>query len=233
MKYSETMERMRAANHVTPLVDSIPQLIQAASSTKGPTEGGRAIFLDRDGVINALRPGYVTGWNAFQFLPGALAAIRQLSLLNWPIIVATNQSPVGRGLLSADGLAEIHRRMVARVERAGGRIDLIVHCPHMPEDECTCRKPEPGLFQDAAERLNLTLADSYLIGDSPGDLGAARQLGMTFVLVRTGFGAMSLIRQPDLARQADGLADSIGDASQWILEREGAVVEARQERQAA
>ena len=233
MKYSETMERMRAANHVTLLVDSNPQFIQAASSTKGPTEGGRAIFLDRDGVINALRPGYVTGWNAFQFLPGALAAIRQLSLLDWPIVVATNQSAVGRGLLSADGLADIHRRMVAQVELAGGRIDLVVHCPHTPEDECLCRKPEVGLFQDAAERLNMNLTESYFVGDSPSDLGAARQLGMTFVLVRTGLGAMSLIRQPDLARQADWLADSIGDASQWILQREGPVVGAPQERKAA
>lgn len=233
MKYSETKGRMGAAEHVTPLMDSKLQLIQAASSTNGPVPGGRAIFLDRDGVINAPRPGHVTGWNAFQFLPGALAAIRQLSLLDWPIVVATNQSAVGRGLLSVDGLAEIHRRMVARVEQAGGRIDLIVHCPHMPEDQCICRKPEAGLFQDVAKRLNVNLAESYFVGDTPNDLGAARKLGMTFVLVRTGLGAMSLAKQPVLAGQVDWLADTIAEASQWILEREGAAVEMRPERQAA
>ncbi len=227
------MRRMDAAKHVTPLTDSKPQLIQAAPSTNGSAQRRRAIFLDRDGVINALLPGYVTGWKAFQFLPGALAAIRQLSLLDWPIVVATNQSAVGRGLLSADGLAEIHRRMVAGVEHAGGRIDLIVHCPHMPEDDCTCRKPEPGLFHDAAERLNVALTESYFVGDAPGDLGAAQQLGMTFVLVRTGLGEMSLAQQPILAKQADWLADTIVDASQWILEREGAVVDTHPERQAA
>ena len=223
MKYSETMGG----------AGSKLQLIQAASSTSRPVPGGRAIFLDRDGVINAPRPGHVTGWNAFQFLPGALAAIRQLSLLDWPIVVATNQSAVGRGLLSVDGLAEIHRRMVARVEQAGGRIDLIVHCPHMPEDQCICRKPEAGLFQDVAKRLNVNLAESYFVGDTPNDLGAARKLGMTFVLVRTGLGAMSLAKQPVLAGQVDWLADTIAEASQWMLEREGAAVEMRPERQAA
>ena len=233
MTHSETMERMDADKLLTLLTESKPQRIQAGLSTNGSAQSNRAIFLDRDGVINALRPGHVTGWNAFQFLPGALAAIRQLSLLDWPIVVATNQSAVGRGLLSADGLAEIHRRMVAGVENAGGRIDLIVHCPHMPEDDCTCRKPEPGLFYDAAERLNVSLTESYFVGDTVSDLGAAQQLGMTFVLVRTGLGAMSLVQQPVLARQADWLADSITDASQWILEREGAVGDMRPERQAA
>ena len=227
------MGRMDADKLFTPLTESKAQLIQPALSTNGSAERERAIFLDRDGVINALRPGHVTGWEAFQFIPGALSAIRQLSLLDWPIVVATNQSAVGRGLLTADGLAEIHRRMVAGVERAGGRIDLIVHCPHMPEDDCACRKPQPGLFHDAAERLNVTLTESYFVGDTVADLGVAQQLGMTFVLVRTGLGAMSLAEQPVLARQADWLADSISDASQWILEREGAVVDTRPERQAA
>ncbi len=227
------MGRMDASVLLNPVTEPQPQPIQAAPSTNGSAQTERAIFLDRDGVINALRPGHVTGWKAFQFLPGALEAIRQLSLLNWPIIVATNQSAIGRGLLSADGLEEIHGRMLAGVEQAGGRIDLIVHCPHMPEDECTCRKPEPGLFHDAAERLNVTLTESYFVGDTLSDLGAAQQLGMTFVLVRTGLGSMSLEEQPLLARQADWLADSIADASQWILEREDAVVDTRPERQAA
>lgn len=209
------------------------ELAHARPSTDRPAQRTGAIFLDRDGVINALRPGHVTEWSAFQFLPGTLAAIRLLSSLDWPIAVATNQSAIGRGLLSEDGLAEIHSRMVAGVENAGGRIDLIVHCPHMPEDGCTCRKPEPGLFHDAAERLNVTLRESYFIGDTLSDLGAAQHLEMTFVLVRTGLGAKSLAEHPGPARHADWLADSITDATQWILQREGTVVEPRPERQVA
>ena len=84
-----------------------------------------------------------------------------------------------------------------------------------------------------AKRLNVKLAESYFVGDTPSDLGAARKLGMTFVLVRTGLGAMSLAKQPVLAGQVDWLADTIAEASQWILEHENAVVEMRPERQAA
>lgn len=229
MRCSKATRRAGATKPLTLLTDSKPQLVQAAPSTNEPRSARKAIFLDRDGVINALRPGHVTSWEAFQFLSGALDAIRQLSLLDWPLVVATNQSAIGRGLLSEDGLAEIHRRMVAAIENAGGRIDLIVHCPHTPEDDCTCRKPEPGLFEDVAERLDVTLTDSYFIGDTLTDLGAAQQLGMTFVLVRTGLGAKSLAEQTGLARQADWLAETIVDASQWILEREDEVVEARAE----
>ena len=233
MNYSKAMGHISASEYVAPQTNSRLRLIKTESSGDGLVRERRAIFLDRDGVINALRSGHVTAWSEFQFLPGALAAIRQLSLLGWPIVVATNQSAVARGLLSAHGLSEIHRRMVAQVEDAGGRIDLIVHCPHMPEDKCMCRKPEPGLFQRAAETLNVELAESYFIGDTPSDLGAARTLGMKFVLVRSGLGAKSLAQQPALARQADWLADTIAEASQWILEREDADVETRPERQAA
>jgi D-glycero-D-manno-heptose 1,7-bisphosphate phosphatase len=123
--------------------------------------------------------------------------------------------------------------MVSSIDGAGGRIDLIVHCPHAPADNCFCRKPAPGLFQDAAERLHVKLTESYFVGDTLTDLGAALQLGMKFVLVRTGLGAKSLAEQPRLAKQANWIADSITDAAQWILERDGTVTGAMPERQAA
>lgn len=224
---------MDGSNHSNSMTEAKPLRIQAAGSANGPSQGQRAIFLDRDGVLNALRPGHVTGWTDFQFLPGALAAIRQLAELDWPIVVATNQSAIGRGLLSEDGLAEIHERMVSDVEQAGGRIDLVAHCPHTPNDGCACRKPEPGLLHEAAKKLNLALSESYFVGDTPSDLGAAQRVGMRFVLVRTGLGAKSLAEQPLLSSQADQLVGTITDAAEWILEREGAAVDARPERQAA
>ena len=192
----------------------------------GSGQKKRAIFLDRDGVINVRQTGYVTSWEQFEFLPGAKEAIRQLGHLGWPIVLVTNQSAVGRRLLSPNGLAQIHRRLVAEVRQAGGRIDLIVHCPHTPKAGCACRKPRVGLFRHAAGRLRVNLAASYSIGDAPTDLAAAQQLGMRFVLVRTGLGARSLAQDPGLAEQADWVAGSIADACQWILEREGALAEA-------
>ena len=218
--------RMEATRQSTQ-TDSEQQLAQIGRRSTGSGQERRAIFLDRDGVINVKRTGYVMSWEQFEFLPGARAAIRQLTHLGWPIVLVTNQSAVGRGMLSADGLAQIHKRLVAEVRQASGRIDLIVHCPHTPETGCACRKPKVGLFHDAARRLHVTLAARYFIGDAPTDLAAAQQLGMTFVLVRTGLGARSLAQNPGLEQQANWVAASIADASQWILEREGPRADAR------
>ena len=190
----------------------------------------RAVFLDRDGVINVRRSSHVGSWRDFVFLPGACSAIRQLGSLGWPIVVATNQASIGRGLLTESGLARIHTRLAASVRKAGGRIDLIAHCPHAPDDNCGCRKPRPGLFHTAAAQLNLRLSGSYFIGDAPGDLAAAQQLGMTFVLVRTGLGARALAENPALASQADWVAEDILEAGRWILKREGTPIVASRER---
>ena len=214
--------------------DSEQQFGQIRRLSMRSGEEKRAIFLDRDGVINVSRPGYVRSWEQFEFLSGVKEAIRELGgRLGWPIVLVTNQSAVGRRLLSPDGLTEIHRRLVAEVGQAGGRIDLIMHCPHTPTTGCACRKPRVGLFHYAAGRLRLNLSASYFIGDAPSDLAAAQQLGMRFVLVRTGLGAQSLAQDPGLAQRADWVADSICDAGQWILEREGALAEERLARQTA
>lgn len=178
-----------------------------------------AVFLDRDGVINANRPDYVRRWEDFEFLPGAPAAMRDLTALGWPIVVATNQSAVGRGLMTAPALAKIHRRMLREVERVGGRIDLVATCPHTPHEGCACRKPNAALFLGAAERLGIDLTSSYFVGDAATDLSAARRLGMTFVLVATG--AEALIRVASLLAQADFVADGLQSAARWILAREG------------
>lgn len=190
----------------------------------------RAIFIDRDGVINVRRSSHVASWQDFVFLPGACSAIRQLSSLGWPIVVATNQASIGRGLLTESALARIHARLAARVREAGGRIDLIAHCPHAPEDGCGCRKPRPGLFLTAAEQLNLSLSGSYFIGDAPRDLAAAQRLGMTFVLVRTGLGAGALAENPAIANEADWVAEDLLAAGRWVLEREGTPAERSRER---
>ena len=136
-----------------------------------------AVFLDRDGVINLRREDYVLRWDEFVFLPHALPSLARLAQLPLSIAVISNQSAVGRGLLTLPELEAIHRAMVAQIVGAGGRIDRIYVCPHRPEDKCSCRKPEPGLLIRAAKEMDLCLSRSYLVGDQDSDIQAARAVG--------------------------------------------------------
>lgn len=144
----------------------------------GPQSGGRrAIFFDRDGVLNRLLIGaYVTRWEEFEWLPRAREALRLAHDLGWAAVVVTNQAGVGRGVQTQASLDEVHRRM--RQDAGGGRIEAVYACPHRPEDGCACRKPQPGLLLRAAEELGLELAGCHLIGDSETDLAAAEAVGV-------------------------------------------------------
>lgn len=143
-----------------------------------------AIFLDRDGVINENPPNYVKSWQEFHFLPGVLEAMRLLAGCPWPVVVISNQSPLGRGLISTERLDEIHDRMRSSIVEAGGRVDGLYVCPHTPEEGCDCRKPQPGLLLQAAEEMGLDLRASALIGDSLGDVQAALRVDARPMLVR-------------------------------------------------
>ncbi len=145
-----------------------------------------AILLDRDGVINRERPDYVKNWAEFEFLPGVLEALRRLAALEWPILVITNQSAIGRGIVTSTTVHDIHRRMIAAVEAAGGRVDAVFVCPHHPDDACECRKPRPGLLYQAARQFQLRLADCYFVGDTMADYQAARAAGCRPILVQSG-----------------------------------------------
>ncbi len=152
-----------------------------------------AIFLDRDGVICANRDDYVKSWDEFHFLPGVKEALRQLATLGWPIVVVSNQSAIGRRLLSHKDLAAIHRRMEGEIVAAGGRIDAIFYCPHLPEEKCPCRKPNPGMLFKAAYALKLDLEHSILVGDALSDIQAAARAGVPRrYLVLTGRGRRAL-----------------------------------------
>ena len=145
-----------------------------------------AVFLDRDGVINARRSDHVKSWSEFRFVPGSLRALRLLADMGERIVVVTNQSVVDRGLLTAEGLASIHARMTQAVRRAGGRIDAVYACPHVPEARCSCRKPGAGLLLRAGDELGIDLGRSVLIGDSPCDVEAARAARCRPILVDGG-----------------------------------------------
>lgn len=157
----------------------------------------QAVFLDRDGVINRQRAGYVTSWSEFELLPGALHALCCLAALSVPILVITNQSAVGRGLISPGELDDIHERLRALVEEAGGRLDGFYVCPHSPETNCRCRKPWPGLLLQAARDFHLQQQGCIFVGDALSDYLAARAAGCNSILVRSG-------------RQGPQLSDMVG-----------------------
>jgi len=153
-----------------------------------------AVFLDRDGVINENRADYVKSWEEFVFLPHVFEPLRQLAQNGLLTIVVTNQSAINRGLVSPETVETIHRQMCEAVSRNGGRIDAVLTCPHRPDENCRCRKPEPGLLLQAAERFDLDLPQSYLIGDAPCDIGAGLAVGCRPILVLTGQGRKGLAR---------------------------------------
>lgn len=147
-----------------------------------------AVFLDRDGVINENRDDYVKDWTEVRFIPGALAALACLSTLPFSIVLITNQSAIGRGILTLEQVEAIHRRLVTEIQAHGGRMDGVYYCPHHPDVGCDCRKPQPGLLYRAAQELELDLARSYLIGDAVSDVEAALAAGCRPILVLTGRG---------------------------------------------
>lgn len=157
-----------------------------------------AIFLDRDGTLNVERADYVKSIDELVLLPGALAALGVLSTLAVPIILITNQSVIGRGIVDRATVDAVHAHLRTQVCASGGRIDAIYMCPHHPDAHCLCRKPQPGMLLAAAADFQLDLTHCIFVGDSLTDYAAAQAAGCQPVLVRTG-------RQ---ARQLEQLADS-------------------------
>ncbi len=182
--------------------------------------GQPAIFLDRDGVINRNRCDHVKSWDEFEFLPGALDALVRLARLDLLVIVISNQAAVGRGLMTRAAVDEINRRMVAEIRSAGGRIDDVLYCPHRPEDACTCRKPRPGLLLQAAERWQIDLAASILVGDAEADMLAAQSAGCRSLLVLSGRGAeqLAVLRAAgrDGGRLGFAVAADLAAAVDWL-----------------
>lgn len=175
-----------------------------------------AIFLDRDGVIIENRSNYVRRWEDVAIYGQALTALSEINSSPYKIVMVTNQSAVGRGIISPGTVREINARLVRIIGQTGGRIDGVYVCPHAPEEHCECRKPKPGLLFQAAEAQNLDFNHSILIGDTLGDLMAGQAAGTRqTVLVRTGLGA-----EQETSRKArelkpfliyDTLADALSD----------------------
>ncbi|CAG0981239.1 D-glycero-D-manno-heptose 1,7-bisphosphate phosphatase [Rhodocyclaceae bacterium] len=149
----------------------------------------KLVILDRDGVINQDSDQYIKSPEEWKPIPGSLEAIARLNQWGYRVVVATNQSGVGRGLFEMDTLNAIHDKMMKAVAQVGGRIDAIFFCPHTDADNCDCRKPKAGLFREIAARYSVDLTGVPAIGDSLRDLVAAQAVGAQPILVLTGKGA--------------------------------------------
>jgi D-glycero-D-manno-heptose 1,7-bisphosphate phosphatase len=182
----------------------------------------RHVILDRDGVLNeeAADHGYILRPADFKWLPGALAALATMSRAGLRISIATNQSAVGRGLMTAQDLERILATMLAQAEAAGARISGTYFCPHAPEAHCDCRKPAPGLIRRAIQDSGIAAAQTLVVGDDVRDVVAARAAGVAAALVRTGKGERAAAELnergdmppvfADLAQVADSLIPASG-----------------------
>lgn len=180
----------------------------------------RAIFLDRDGVICKNSPDHIKSWDEFEFLPGAIDSLVTLARLPLPIIVVTNQAVINRGMATTSTIEDIHRRMVAAITAHGGRIDDVLYCPHRPDEQCSCRKPEPGMLLTASRRWNIDLTQSYMVGDAATDIVAGQQVGCRTFIVLTGRGSQQLVPAFRLAQQPFTICRNLAGAAEQILKAE-------------
>lgn len=180
------------------------------------------VFLDRDGTINE-QMGYVNHVDRFVMLPRAAEAIARLNEAGILAVVVSNQAGVARGYFPYELVAEVHEKMHAALGEAGAHLDGVYFCPHHRQGkvapyavDCDCRKPRPGLVEQALAELDVDMSRSYMVGDRFGDVALGRRLGLRAVMVRTGYGKGELAHLD--GDRPDFVADDLWHAVSWILE---------------
>jgi len=199
----------------TPLVQqahgtAVHILCALVESAFYPPEGARAVFLDRDGVINRDVPCCSTPED-FQMYPDVPEALKLLRDAGLKLVVVTNQPGVRRGCLTLEALEAIHDKMREELAAQGVRLDAVYYCPHHPNDGCPCRKPEIGLFTTASEELHIELARSFVVGDSEADIEVGMRIGAQTVLARRSSGRV-------VPGTVDRVVPDLLAAAQWIAE---------------
>lgn len=167
-------------------------MVQFASETAPHTRQARLIILDRDGVINHESDQYIRSPEEWRPIPGSLEAIARLNHAGFRVVVATNQSGLGRGLYDTATMIAINDKMHKALAQVGGRIDAVFFCPHTAESDCECRKPKAGMLSEIGRRFGVDLTGVPCIGDSLRDLQAAEAVGAQPILVLTGKGEKTL-----------------------------------------
>ena len=151
----------------------------------------KLIILDRDGVINHDSDEYIKSEDEWQAIPGSLDAIARLNRAGYRVVIASNQSGLARGKLDVLTLFKIHRKMHNHLEQYGGKIEAVFYCPHGPDDDCSCRKPQPGLLHEISRRIRVPLYRTTFVGDSVTDIQAAQSVKANPALVLTGKGKLT------------------------------------------
>jgi D-glycero-D-manno-heptose 1,7-bisphosphate phosphatase len=181
-------------------------LASAPPKTRQPT-----VFLDRDGVLNQrIRGGYVTRWADFVFLPGVIEALAKLKFAGFQLVIVSNQAGVAKGIFTCADLIQITEALLSELGTAGVLVEGAFFCLHAPPDACSCRKPNVGLFREAARTLSIDFLRSFLIGDSPSDIQAGAQMSCTTVYLDSGI---------NKSIKAGYRAESMTDAVGWVLTR--------------
>jgi histidinol-phosphate phosphatase family protein len=186
---------------------------------EGSVPAGTAVFVDRDGTLN-YDYGYIISPQQLVLLPGVPEAIARLNQLGVMVIVVTNQSAIGRGMMTPEDLTNIHARLTALLRPYGARIDGIFSCPHHPQDGCGCRKPNIGLIEQAVDRFSLDLSTCYLVGDKRSDLEVAQKIAIPGILVMTSSYSTGAIQARDEGKvPIDYVADTFAQAVVWIEQK--------------
>lgn len=181
----------------------------------------KVVVLDRDGVINEDSDAFVKTLDEWIPIDGSIDAIARLYEHGFTIAVATNQSGIGRGLISEDAVEQMHEKLLELVREAGGDIATIAYCPHKPDDYCDCRKPQSGLFDQIAATIGCDLEGAWTIGDSLRDLQAGVARGCIPILVRTGKGANTEMQLEEHADEFEGVEvfDNLDEAADYLIQQ--------------
>jgi len=175
-----------------------------------------AVFVDRDGTLNEDR-GYVTSPEQLVLFPGVLKALARLNQLGIRVILLTNQSAIGRGLMTAQDLERIHQKFEDLLRAQEGKLDAIYYCPHHPDEGCACRKPNIAMIQDAAHKFSLNLSLCYVVGDKWSDVEAAHRAGVQGVLVMSSDYSGAAVKARDAGQfPIAHVAKSFVEAVAWI-----------------
>lgn len=177
-----------------------------------------AVFLDRDGVLIENRADYVREWSQVSVYPKTYSSLISIHNAGYKIVIVTNQSAVGRGLITLQTAHELNQRLVELIQENGGYVDGVYLCPHQPGDGCDCRKPKPGMLLQAANELNIDFSRSWMIGDAWSDILAGRSVGLHgTILVRTGRGHEQFLQPQPENLNSFFVARDLADAAHIII----------------